>query len=130
MNRQIKFRAKVKDYNSMTNPDNGWVEGFYFQDLSQGVIKNYIHNCPMCWEVLPETISQFSELKDRNGIDIYEGDIVEYRTKKFVVKFQNGMFYASVHEFQPETYGGFPLHALTINADKGEECEVIGNIQE
>jgi hypothetical protein len=40
----------------MTNPDNGYVEGFYYQDLDQGVVKHYIFNCPMCWEVDPATV--------------------------------------------------------------------------
>ena len=40
----------------MTNPENGYVEGFYYQDLDNGVVKHYIFNCPMTWEVDPTTV--------------------------------------------------------------------------
>ena len=52
----IRFRAKVVNSDKMTNPDNGYVEGFYYQDLDNGVVKHYIHNCPMTWEVDPSTV--------------------------------------------------------------------------
>lgn len=52
----IRFRAKVLNPDPMTNPDNGYVEGFYYQDLDNGVVKHYIFNCPMKWEVDPVTV--------------------------------------------------------------------------
>jgi hypothetical protein len=52
----IRFRAKVLNPDPMTNPDNGYVEGFYYQDLDNGVVKHYIFNCPMKWEVDPTTV--------------------------------------------------------------------------
>ena len=118
--RKIFFRGKRKDtgdwvYEDLKHLDNGNIHIFgnrYSQPVEE------------------KTIGQFTGLYDKFGTAIYEGDIVEYRTKKYVVKFQNGMFYASVHEFQPETFEGFPLHALTTNAETGEECEVIGIIHD
>lgn len=44
------------NHDSMTNPENGYVEGFYYQDLDNGVVKHYIFNCPMKWEVDPSTV--------------------------------------------------------------------------
>jgi hypothetical protein len=52
----IRYRGKVINHDSMTNPENGYVEGFYYQDLDNGVVKHYIFNCPMTWEVDPETV--------------------------------------------------------------------------
>lgn len=52
----IRYRGKVVNHDQMTNPENGYVEGFYYQDLDNGVLKHYIFNCPMTWEVDPTTV--------------------------------------------------------------------------
>ena len=52
----IRFRGKVINPDPQTNPENGYVEGFYYQDLDNGVLKHYIFNCPMTWEVDPSTV--------------------------------------------------------------------------
>jgi uncharacterized phage protein (TIGR01671 family) len=69
MNRQIKFRGLRKDV-------KGWVYGYYFHHLD-GQIDQHIIIDPKGFEnyVNPETVGQFTGLKDKNGKDIYEGDI-------------------------------------------------------
>jgi hypothetical protein len=52
----IRYRGRVVNHDPMTNPENGYVEGFYYQDLDNGVVKHYIFNCPMTWEVDPTTV--------------------------------------------------------------------------
>ena len=52
----IRYRGKVVNHDPMTNPENGYVEGFYYQDMDNGVVKHYIFNCPMTWEVDPVTV--------------------------------------------------------------------------
>jgi len=75
--REIKFRAKP------VNADyyGEWVEGYYFQDLTNGEIKHYIFNCPVHIEVIPETVGQFTGLFDKNRHAIYEGDFLRIPSK-------------------------------------------------
>lgn len=84
-----------------------------------------IENDPIMMEVIPRTICQCTGLNDFYKRKIFTGDIVTFQEKKYVVKFWQGMFYASVEECNKGIYGGFPLHAL---CEAGNKCKIIGNI--
>lgn len=129
MGRTIKFRGK-------SVIGLGWIFGdleYCRKKGGRAVIHSYYENGSYRGTNAVEynTVGQFSGLCDRNGAEIYEGDILEWEKdeRKYVVKFWDGMFYASVKEYNKGIYGGFPLHALT-DSEEGFRCKIVGNIHD
>lgn len=91
MNREILFRGKkpVEYYNMIDNSGGKWVEGYLIalHDGQSPAIQSEIKIVPdyvgaridsKIFCVIPETVSQFTGLYDKNGVRIFENDIVRF----------------------------------------------------
>ena len=121
MKREILFRGLRID-------GQGWLYGDLIQWKSKGICAitpqdgNEWSNC-YDFEVIPETVGQFTGLLDKNGTKIFEGDKLRYididlYTYIGNVTFNLGSFFIAggINEFMSEGYCN--------------KMEVIGNIHE
>ena len=119
-----KFRAWDNELGRMMSISDMWfnVDSLGEIGLNDSVMNDYITVSPDEIELMQST-----GLKDKNGKEIFEGDIVDYKGREAVVKWHGSyasFIYRFVDELQERASDWEPLFLACYH------FEVIGNIYE
>lgn len=142
--REILFRGKRTDnsdwvYGSLVAIDDKYSHGdtnmfsrLHIVEMQKMSMKYFSKGCGVLIDnsiiqIYEETAGQYTGLTDKNGVKIFEGDMLEYSEEEYEymprakVVFDNGTFYA---------VGNDGVEYRINDLDKDTTVEVVGNVHD
>lgn len=115
--REILFRGKEK------GSGGAWVFGDLFHSKKPDLvfISNYDNDDYKEYNVIPETVGQYTGLEDRHGAKIIEGDIVEYKDEYGQITY---------HESEAMFMIEFDTWLTDFDHITNNDIEKVGNIHD
>lgn len=117
--REIKFRGKTNAYPSR------WVHGYL---ANKKYINEYDNGDFYFTSIKEETIGQYTGLKDKNGKEIYEGDIIFIKGETELLDIKGKVEYSNTFaQFIITNTGSVANETEPLGDYEEENIEVIGN---
>lgn len=119
-----RYRAWMKSLKWMCDVTNISFDSKFVDICQQGDTERYTE---MSVEFDEITLMQSTGLVDKNGKEIFEGDILDYKGRKAFVRWHGSyasFIYRFVDELQKRNTEWKPLYLAYM------KCEIIGNIYE
>lgn len=130
MNREIEFRVWLKDRKMMFEVleldfEHKYIEYKEYEDEEIGYDDKYAGFDEI-------ELMQYTGLKDRNGVKIFEGDIVkDDKERIFVIEYEFGGFnVVPIDYYNDELFSWNSLGDIQTASWLNESTEIIGNIYE
>ena len=124
MNREIKFRGKRKEGSEWLYGLPYKVNNDYYIQVEGGL------NSPDYYRVDSNTIGQFTGLLDKNGKEIYEGDLLDCDPSPQLPENPIKVGWSNKYASFVLNKSGWAYSHYFGEALNPEDCEIIGNIHD